>query len=84
MQKYLSRTKFTLISNENFHSFYCLEAIKNNVNLFYNKKQFTNLDWIQNSGKILPLNYDDEIESINKIREAINNFEQYDFPYVVK
>jgi glycosyltransferase involved in cell wall biosynthesis len=84
VQKYLNRTKFTLISNENFHSFYCLEAVKNNVNLFYNQKQHTNIDWIQNSGKILALNYDAEIETINKIKEAINNFEQYDFPYVVK
>ena len=84
VQKYLNRTKFTLISNENFHSFYCLEAVKNNVNLFYNQKQHTNIDWIQNSKKILALNYDAEIETINKIKEAINNFEQYDFPYVVK
>ena len=84
VQKYLNRTKFTLISNENFHSFYCLEAIKNNVNLFYSKQQSTSIDWIKSSGKILALNYNAEIESINKIKEVINNFEQYDFPYEIK
>jgi glycosyltransferase involved in cell wall biosynthesis len=84
VNKYLERTKFTLISNENFHSFYCLEAVKNNVNLFYNQSQVTNIEWLKNSGKILALNYDDEIETINKIKETINKFEQYDFPYVVK
>ena len=84
VNKYLDRTKFTIISDENFHSFYCHEAIQNNVNLFYNQNQFTNIEWLKNSGKILALNYDDEIECINKIKETINKFEQYNFPYVVK
>jgi hypothetical protein len=84
VQEYLNRTKFTILSNENFHSFYCLEAIKNNVNLFYSKNQYTGIDWIKSSVKIFALDYNAEIESINKIKEIINNFEQYDFPYVIK
>jgi hypothetical protein len=81
VQEYLNRTKFTLISNENFFSMFTLEAIKNNVNLIYNKDHKITNKWIESSKKIVKIDYLEVIESIEKIKEKISNFENYNFPY---
>lgn len=81
VQEYLNRTKFTLISNENFFSIFALEAIKNNVNLFYNKHHKITNKWLESSKKITKIDYLEVIESIEKIKEEISNFENYNFPY---
>jgi glycosyltransferase involved in cell wall biosynthesis len=81
VQEYLNRTKFTLISNENFFSMFALEAIKNNVNLFYNKDHKITNKWLESSKKITKIDYLEVIESIEKIKEEISNFENYNFPY---
>ncbi len=79
--EYLNRTKFTLISNENFFSMFALEAINNNVNLFYNKDHKINNKWLESSKKVTKLDYLEVKESVEKIKKEISNFEKYDFPY---
>jgi len=81
VQEYLNRSKFTIISNENFYSFFCLEAIKNNVNIFYNIKQKVNIDFLKKSKKLIQLDYSDDMKVINRIKKEITNFDMYNYPY---
>jgi hypothetical protein len=60
---------------------FALEAIKNNVNLFYNKDHKITNKWLESSKKITKIDYLEVIESIEKIKEKISNFENYNFPY---
>jgi glycosyltransferase involved in cell wall biosynthesis len=81
VNEYLNRSKFTIISSENFYSFYCLEAIQNNVNLFYDNNFKPKIEFVKHSKKIKPLNFSGPTEAIDMIKEEIINFDKYNYPY---
>lgn len=81
VHEYLNRSKFTILSDENFYSLFCFEAIQNNVNLFYNMKKKINLEFFKNNKKIIPLDYSNDLAAIDKIKKEIANFQMYNYPY---
>ena len=83
VREYLNRSKFTLVSSENFYSFYFLDAITNNVNLFYDKNTKLNLELLDiNNKKIISIDYSNPLGEIDKIKEEIINFDnRYNYPY---
>ena len=80
VQVILKKTKYSIISEENFYSFYSIECISNHVNIFHNK-QITELELIKNNKKIIEILFEDFEASINKINESLENYKNQDFPY---
>ena len=77
---YLSRTKFSLNSGENFYSLFALDCMSNHVTLFVDKKSYIKKNYFLNKN-INPINFDkfDEsykiiIERLNKQKIFYNNF----------
>jgi iron uptake system EfeUOB component EfeO/EfeM len=80
VQVILKKTKYSIISEENFYSFYSIECISNHVNIFHNK-QVTELELIKNNKKMIEILFEDFEASINKINESLENYKNQDFPY---
>lgn len=69
--KTLEKSKYTLASEENFFSFFILESIERQLNIFCSIN--TKIDEkILKSKKIFFLNYKDEINSIKQINEQLS------------
>ena len=80
VQNILSKTKYSIISEENFYSFYSIECISNHVNIFYNKQNYE-LEFLKNNKKITEITFEDFNTSIDKINKCLKNFKDQDFPY---
>jgi hypothetical protein len=69
----LKKTKFTIISNENFYSLFCIDAISCNVQIFFDKRiKPTNLFF----SKLLciPLDFENLQRSENIIKFNLMNY----------
>ena len=67
-------SKFTIISNENFYSLFCLDCISNGVKVFFNKNINYEETYILEK-KAFPINFDNEKlakNDITKIIEELN------------
>ncbi len=80
VQDILNKTKYSLISEENFYSFYSIECISNHVNIFYNKHDIES-DLVNKNSKMTGISFEDFKSSIIKIIENLENYENQDFPY---
>lgn len=69
VQKYLSISKYTILSKENRASLFALEARSNNLLIFYNKKLSTKkpLDTYY-----IPINYNNNLKVYHKINKEIS------------
>lgn len=84
---YLNNSKFSIVSDETLFSFFMLDSIRNNVNIFFNNRDYI-LD--KNLSKFVsqlhPINFGNFEESIIEIRKRIldtSNLPNYDI-YDVK
>ena len=77
----LKKTKFSILSEENFESFFANECLSNHVNIFYDPSKMKKPENLDNSKKLIDLNYDNHEESISIIESNIKNFDKLDFSY---
>lgn len=77
----LRKTKFSIISDENFYSFYCMECLTNHVNIYHNENNIPKKNVIKNNNKILKLNFSNTDSSIDTIKENILNFDKFNSSY---
>ena len=77
----LNKTKFSILSEENFESFYSSECLSNHVNIFYDPSKMNTPENFDSNKKLIHLNYDKYDESIATIELNIKNFDRFDFSY---
>jgi hypothetical protein len=73
---YLSRTRFSLNSGENFYSLFALDCISNHVHLFIDKKSYIKKNYFPNNS-ICIINFNkftQSCEKIKKIKKTKNYF----------
>ncbi len=63
------RTKFTIISSENFYSLFCFDCISNGVKVFFNEAIKHEERFLEDK-KIIPIDIYDQESSLIKIKEA--------------
>lgn len=71
--KYISRSKASLISAENFSSLFARDCMQNNLIIFHDYKDLIPSIFRNYTDIIKPINYDDVDGSIVKIRNEIQN-----------
>jgi hypothetical protein len=67
----LKKTKFSIISGENFYSLFCLDCISCGVKVFFDSRIEPN-KYFFNKKNFLTLNFDNINESIKKINSFVN------------
>ncbi len=77
----LNKTKFSILSEENFESFYSSECLSNHVNIFYDPSKMNTPENFDSNKKLIDINYDKYDESIATIELNIKNFDKLDFSY---
>ena len=55
--------------------------LANHVNIFYDPSKMKKPEYLNNSKKLIGLNYDKYAESISIIEENIKNFDELNFSY---
>ena len=93
---YLNQTKFSIVSDETFFSFFMLDCISKNVGIFYNKKDYTfDKKLINLVAKVHQINFGNFEESLSNINDILNktqeipnykfeNFKDYYSDYFLK
>ena len=74
---YLSRTKFSLNSGENFYSLFALDCISNHVHIFVDKKSYIKNNYFPNNS-ICVVNFNKFTNSYEKIKKIKHRF-SYNF-----
>ena len=64
----LKRTRFTILSGENLLSYFSIDALSENVKIFYNKKNYFDKNFLINKNFFF-LNYDNLQSSLKKINK---------------
>ena len=69
----LKKTKFTIISNENFYSLFCIDAISCDVQIFFDKRIKPNIFFF-NKPLCIPIDFENLEHTENKIRYNLINY----------
>ncbi len=70
---YLNNSKFSIVSDETPFSFFMLDCLMNNVNIFYNKKKYNFDDKLNELvSRTHPINFDNFEESLKDIKNILN------------
>ena len=82
---YLNNSKFSIVSDETLFSFFMLDSIRNNVNIFFNNRDYIlDKNLSKFVSKLHPINFDNFEDSIIEIRKKtldtskLPNYEIYD------
>ena len=83
MIKGILKTKFTVLSSENFSSLFARDCVENNVSLFYNMTN-TMRDIIKNGNenKIIALDFNNLDQSISVIEDKINYKKEENYNFI--
>ena len=73
VNKILSKTFYTLASNENLYSLFTIESINNHVKIIVDKKQFNKIKFFKENFICLDLNKIYNLNSLKIIKSTINN-----------
>jgi hypothetical protein len=68
---FLKKTKFTIISNENFYSLFSIDCVSCNVRIFYDKRIKPDKFYF-NQSYYIPIEFDDLNKIKNRIASSIN------------
>ena len=66
------KTKFTIISSENFYSLFCFDCISNGVKVFFDEKMSYEKTFEEDQ-KVFPLNFDNTEDACQKITKKIKD-----------
>ena len=71
---YLNNTKFSIVSDETHFSFFMLDCLMNDVNIFYNKRKIDFDEKLNNLvSKTHPINFENLEESLQEINNILRN-----------
>jgi len=77
----LSKTKFSIVSEENYLSFYAIECISNHVNIFLDHHEINYIRSFIQSDKILGIDFNKHNDSISTIDRFLKKYEVLKFPF---
>ena len=73
----LSKTKFSILSSENFSSLFARDCIEKNVSIFYDKNNFVpSIILDQNQHKLFSLDFSDLNLSIKEITKQLKDYNE--------
>jgi hypothetical protein len=69
----LKRSKFTIISNENFYSMFCIDAMSCSVKIFFDKR-IKPSEFFFNKDYYIPIDFEDSELAYDAIQNSIKNY----------